>query len=118
MPGRKLALLGDMLELGDLAESSHDEVGRRAAGVTDVLFTVGDLASGIALAAQGCGLTSAEHLDSKEAAARALLAVLRPGDAVLVKGSRALALETVVADVESQLAARDADADAAREAAP
>ena len=104
MPGRKLALLGDMLELGDLAEPSHDEVGRRAAGVADVLFTVGDLASRIARAAQGCGLLAADHVDSKEAAARALLATLQPGDALLVKGSRALALETVVAEVESQLA--------------
>ncbi len=121
MPGRKLALLGDMLELGDLAESSHDEVGRRAAAVTDVLFTVGDLASRIAEAAEDCGLASIEHVDSKSAAARALLAVLQPGDALLVKGSRALALETVVADVESQLAARASSiprADAAGEAAP
>ena len=118
MPGRRLALLGDMLELGDLAASSHDAVGRRAAGVADVLFTVGDLASRIAQAAQGCGLQAAEHLDSKEAAARALLATLRPGDALLVKGSRALALETVVAGVESQLASRARDIDAPEEAAP
>ncbi len=118
MPGRKLALLGDMLELGDLAEPSHDEVGRRAAGVADVLFTVGDLASRIARAAQGCGLQAAEHVDSKEAAARALLATLRPGDALLVKGSRALALETVVAEVESQLASRAANDDAPEGATP
>ena len=121
MPGRKLALLGDMLELGDLAEPSHDEVGRRAAGVTDVLFTVGDLASRIARAARGCGLASVEHVDSKETASRALLATLQPGDALLVKGSRALALETVVADVESHLAARSSSAsraDAAGEATP
>ena len=118
MPGRKLALLGDMLELGDLAESSHDAVGRRAAGVADVLFTVGDLASRIAQAAQGCGLQAAEHVDSKEAAARALIATLRPGDALLVKGSRALALETVVAAVESQLASRARDADAPGEPVP
>ena len=113
MPGRKLALLGDMLELGDLAESSHDEVGRRAARVADVLFTVGDLASRISDAARGCGLAAAEHVESKDAAAEALLATLRPGDALLVKGSRALALETVVAEVESQLDQRARGADAA-----
>ena len=118
MPGRKLALLGDMLELGDLAEPSHDEVGRRAAGVADVLFTVGDLAARIARAAQGCGLQGAEHVDSKEAAARALLATLQPGDTLLVKGSRALALETVVAEVESQLASQAANDDAPEGATP
>ena len=104
MPGRKLALLGDMLELGELAESSHDEVGRRAGQVVDALFTVGDLASRIAGAARGCGHGAVEHLATREAAASALIATLRPGDALLVKGSRALALETVVAEVESQLA--------------
>ena len=104
MPGRKLALLGDMLELGELAESSHDEVGRRAGQVVDALFTVGDLASRIAGAARGCGHGAVEHLATRAAAASALIATLRPGDALLVKGSRALALETVVAEVESQLA--------------
>jgi UDP-N-acetylmuramoyl-tripeptide--D-alanyl-D-alanine ligase len=118
MPGRKLALLGDMLELGDLAEPSHDEVGRRAACVADVLFTVGDLAARIAVAAQRCGLPAAKHVDSKEAAARALLAALQPGDALLVKGSRALALETVVDDVESQLASRAANDEAPEGATP
>lgn len=112
MPGRKLALLGDMLELGDLADPSHDEVGRRAAGVVDVLFTVGDLASRISDAARGCGLRDAEHIESKDAAAEVLLATLRPGDALLVKGSRALALETVVAEVESQLEDRAHGGDA------
>ena len=113
MPGRKLALLGDMLELGDLAESSHDEVGRHAAGVVDALFTVGDLASRISDAAHGCGLGAVEHIQSKDAAAAALVATLRPGDALLVKGSRALALETVVAELESQLEERTRGVDAA-----
>ena len=113
MPGRKLALLGDMLELGDLADPSHDEVGRHAAGVADVLFTVGDLAPRISHAARSCGLRDAEHVTSKEEAARVLLATLRPGDALLVKGSRALALETVVAKVESQLDERTGGAQAA-----
>ena len=112
MPGRKLALLGDMLELGDLAEPSHDGVGRRAAGVVDVLFTVGDLASRISDAARGCGLAAAEHIQSKDAAAEVLVTELRPGDALLVKGSRALALETVVTEVESQLGGRATGADA------
>ena len=104
LPGRKLALLGDMLELGGLAGPSHAAVGRRAAEVVDTLFTVGDLARSIAVAASDAGLDSARHLASKDEAARTLREALRPGDALLVKGSRALALETVVAHLESELA--------------
>jgi UDP-N-acetylmuramoyl-tripeptide--D-alanyl-D-alanine ligase len=102
LPGRRLALLGDMLELGELSEPSHAEVGRRAAEVVDALFTVGELAYGIAEAAAGAGHGAVEHLEGKDGAAGALLAALRPGDALLVKGSRALALETVVAELEAR----------------
>ena len=104
LPGRRLALLGDMLELGELAGPLHAAVGRRAAEVVDALFTVGDLARGIAAAASDAGLDSARHLASKDEAARALLTALRPDDSLLVKGSRALALETVVARLEAELA--------------
>ena len=106
MPGRRLALLGDMLELGELSDASHAEVGRRAARAADALFTVGALASRIAAAARCGGLAGAAHLGAKEDAAAALLGALRPGDALLVKGSRALALETVVGEIEAGLAAR------------
>ena len=104
LPGRRLALLGDMLELGDLAGTSHAAVGRRAAEVVDALFTVGDLARGIADAAADAGLEAVAQLPTKDAAAGALLGALRPGDALLVKGSRALALETVVERLEAGLA--------------
>ena len=110
LPGRRLALLGDMLELGELAGPAHAEVGRRAAEVVDALFTVGDLASGIAEAAADAGLEAVAQLASKDDAARALLGALRPGDALLVKGSRALALETVVARLEAGLACAGGEA--------
>ena len=103
LPGRRLALLGDMLELGDLAGPSHAEVGRRATEVVDALFTVGDLARGIAEAASDAGLEAVAHLPSKDAALGALLGALQPGDVLLVKGSRALALETVVERLEAGL---------------
>ena len=104
MSGRRIALLGDMLELGDLAEPSHEQVGRHAARRADALFTVGDLAATIARGAREAGLGEVRTLDSKAEAAEALRALLRPGDALLVKGSRALALETVVAELEALLA--------------
>lgn len=99
-PGRHLALLGDMLELGDVSEAEHARVGRHAAQRCDALFTVGDLAAGITAAAREAGL-DATHCPSKDAAVEALRAALRPGDVLLVKASRALALETVVRALES-----------------
>jgi UDP-N-acetylmuramoyl-tripeptide--D-alanyl-D-alanine ligase len=99
MPGRRLALLGDMLELGELSERLHREVGTRAAEVVDVLYTTGELARGIADAARASGLADVEHFGTKDAAVEALSKRLRGGDALLVKGSRALALETVVAAI-------------------
>ena len=107
LPGRRLALLGDMRELGERSHESHAQVGRRAAGVLDALFTVGELAKGIAEAAQLANLRAVEHIRSKDAAAAALLATLAPGDALLVKGSRALALETVVATLDRSLGERE-----------
>ena len=99
-PGRHLALLGDMLELGEVSEAEHARVGRHAALRCDALFTVGDLAAGITDAAREAGL-AATHCPSKDAAVEALRAALRPGDVLLVKASRALALETVVRALES-----------------
>ena len=94
--GRRIALLGDMLELGAMAAEEHARVGARAAEVLDALFTVGDLSHGIADAARAHGLARATHCHTKDDAIAALRATLRPGDVLLVKASRALALETVV----------------------
>lgn len=92
-PGRRVALLGDMRELGPLSAELHAQVGRYAAGIAEVLLTVGEEAQAIAEAAHAAGLAAVTHHAAREAAIAALLATVRPGDAVLVKGSRALALE-------------------------
>ncbi len=96
MPGQRLALLGDMLELGSAEEESHRQVGKRAAQVCHALFLTGERAPLIAEGAQAAGLTSVTRFPSKEEAAAALLTRLGPNDYLLVKASRALALETVV----------------------
>ena len=95
-PGRRIALLGDMLELGDLAPSEHARVGRYAAGIVDALYTVGELGRLLSDAARVDGLANTTHCTTKDAAIDALRATLRPGDVLLVKASRGLALETVV----------------------
>lgn len=97
--GRKIAVLGDMLELGEHALSAHLEVGRAAKenGV-DVLVAVGQLAKLISRGARDAGLpveSVSEYEDSWQAA-RELPAKLRERDVVLVKGSRAMKMERVV----------------------
>ena len=97
MQGRHLALLGDMLELGELSLAEHERVGRRAAEVLDTLVTIGDEARALGEAATAAGLAGVTHAPSREAALATLRAHLRAGDVVLVKGSHALGLEAVVA---------------------
>ncbi len=97
--GRSVAVLGDMRELGDMTDDGHKMVGRRAAGVVDRLVTVGELGRSIADEAMVAGLGH-ENLDvmSNAEDAIALLSVeLQPDDMVLVKGSRAVGMERIVA---------------------
>lgn len=101
VPGRHVALLGDMRELGAAASEEHRVLGERAAAVLDVLFTIGELAAEAGARARSAGLAETRHVEDTEAAVRALCGALQPGDVVLVKGSRALGLEGVVAQLEA-----------------
>jgi len=100
--GRAVAVLGDMLELGDLSEAAHRELGELIARVgLDYLFACGRWAEVTVKAARsgGLGAERARHFaggTAKEDAARAALEVLRPGDTVLVKASRGMRFEDVV----------------------
>ena len=98
VPGRRrVAVLGDMLELGASGRALHRERGRALAGRVDAVLGVGPLAREIVEGAREAGLTALEHFATAAEAAAALPALVRPGDAVLVKGSRGVKLETVVA---------------------
>ena len=93
---RRFALLGDMLELGDLSREAHEEVGREAAeSGLDTLITYGEQAKRIAVVAAAKGLTTL-HANTYREAADALLKLMQPGDALLVKASRGMALEKVL----------------------
>ena len=93
-PGRRVAVLGEMLELGPTAAALHREVGRRAAAAADLLVAVGGPpAAELANAAVG---TEAHHVPDVAAALELLRPRLRPGDVVLVKGSRGIHLDAVV----------------------
>ena len=99
LPGRHVALLGDMLELGTFEEEGHCLVGERAAQTTDILYTVGERGRIIGEAAQAAGHQDVRFLASKEAAAAAIRETLSEGAHLLVKASRAMALETVIEEL-------------------
>ena len=88
-----------MLELGDYAPKAHEDVGRASVenGV-QLLVTVGKLAAGIADGARAAGLPgkSIKSYANSNIAAGKIKAHLRKGDAILVKGSRALKMEEIV----------------------
>lgn len=94
---RKVAVLGEMLELGDAGERLHEEVGRSLAGLVDVVLAVGPGAAAIARGAGAAGLPS-ERAD-RDRAVDWLVQHLAPGDAVLFKASRGAALEEIVSRV-------------------
>lgn len=96
---RRLAVLGDMLELGAYEEEGHRVVGRRAATAADALLTIGPRARLIAEEAARAGLAAGaiRALERKDELTDWLARELRAGDLVLVKGSRGLALEEVIA---------------------
>lgn len=95
--GRCIAVLGSMFELGAAAEDGHRQVGSEAARLADAVLTVGDLAADIAAAAGRKGT----HFPDKQGLAAALTALLQPGDTVLVKGSRGMAMEEIVNALET-----------------
>jgi UDP-N-acetylmuramoyl-tripeptide--D-alanyl-D-alanine ligase len=91
---RKLAVLGDMAELGPGASSYHREVGAAAARAgVDALVAVGPLARGYVEGARGIPVT--RWASTVEQGLACVRDVLAPGDAVLVKGSRSMGLETI-----------------------
>ena len=93
---RRFALLGDMLELGEMSREAHEELGRLAAD-SDLycLITYGECAKRTAVVAAAKGLKTL-HAATYREAADALLSRMAPGDALLVKASRGMALEKVL----------------------
>ncbi len=98
VPGRHVAILGEMLELGDAHAASHRAVGEAAGAAVAELVVVGDGAGGIADGAVAAGLAASHvhRVSDRAAAIEILRSVLRPGDVVLVKASRGAALEAIV----------------------
>lgn len=99
--GKRIAVLGDMRELGPSAPAEHEAIGKEAARLgIDYLLTFGELARRISGAAAG---TCALHYDQKNILAEYLAELAAPGDAVLIKGSRSMKLEDVATFLEERL---------------
>jgi UDP-N-acetylmuramoyl-tripeptide--D-alanyl-D-alanine ligase len=96
MPGRRLALLGDMRELGELEFSAHQQVGEAAARCCNVLHVAGELGKIIGDSARTSGLEHVYWHEDKDEAVEHLSRELREGDYLLVKASRAMEFDVAV----------------------
>jgi UDP-N-acetylmuramoyl-tripeptide--D-alanyl-D-alanine ligase len=102
LQGRRVAVLGDMNELGAHSEAAHAEAGRRAAELgIGQLFAVGRMAAVTAKAARDAGLNRVIEFADVEAAMKAVKQFLKTGDVVLLKASRALRLERIAETLKS-----------------
>jgi UDP-N-acetylmuramoyl-tripeptide--D-alanyl-D-alanine ligase len=108
LPGRRVAVLGEMLELGDGHESGHRAVGEAAGGIAELLVVVGADARGIADGAVESGLDPARihHVPDVDEALDVLFPRLRDGDVVLVKASRGIELDRLVDGLRLELGER------------
>lgn len=102
--GRRIAVLGDMLELGSQTIEAHRAIGEQAAAICDLLMTVGVRAKFIAEAAAEHGLSRDKmlHYDEAREAGAALEHLLAPGDLILVKGSQSMRMEQVVEEIMAE----------------
>jgi UDP-N-acetylmuramoyl-tripeptide--D-alanyl-D-alanine ligase len=97
--GKKIAVLGDMLELGALSESEHALLGEFISQLElDVLFVHGEAMKATLDAAK---VQTKQHFESKAQLAESLKELLQPGDAVLFKGSRAMKMEEVIEMIQA-----------------
>ena len=95
--GRKIAVLGDMLELGNISEKVHREAGEEVVkNKFDILVTLGKLGKFIAEGAKDSGLEKIFSADTHEEAADYLNKILQKGDTVLFKGSRGMQMEKII----------------------
>ncbi len=104
LDGRKIAVLGDMLELGDYEREGHEKVGFRVLDVADVLITVGTRGRIIGETALRWGMSAdCVHIVEENGEVIALLKRMVTGDdVVLVKGSRAMAMEEIVSALSAE----------------
>lgn len=99
--GRKIAVLGDMLELGKHSADEHRKVGEKVANIADLIVTVGIRAKFIAEGAKATGFREKDiyEFDDAREAGRFLVDIIKEGDLILVKGSQSIRAERVVEEI-------------------
>jgi UDP-N-acetylmuramoyl-tripeptide--D-alanyl-D-alanine ligase len=108
--GKRIAVLGEMRELGDESERSHCEVGETAAVLgVDHVIAIGNVAAAISNAAERAGLGNSRAVNSTTEAAEILVKIAEPGDLVLIKGSRAARTERVMEEFGNRRSAPSAN---------
>ncbi len=96
-PGRKIAVLGDMLELGDISEKVHRQVGiQLVKNNFDVLITIGELGNFIAAGAKSAGLKNIFTTTTHAEAADKIKSIVQAGDTILFKASHGMHLEKII----------------------
>ncbi|MBI2591484.1 MAG: UDP-N-acetylmuramoyl-tripeptide--D-alanyl-D-alanine ligase, partial [Candidatus Brennerbacteria bacterium] len=100
---RKIAVLGDMLEIGKYSIEAHETIGDLAAGIADILITVGPRAKFIAESAKVAGLSEEKIFifDKVELAGKKLQDLIKKGDLMLIKASRAMQLDKIVEELKA-----------------
>ena len=95
--GRKIAVLGDMLELGEISEKVHRDVGAEVAKNNfDILITIGELGKFIAAGAEDAGLKNIFTTSTHEESAKKILSVMQKGDTILFKASHGMHMEKII----------------------
>lgn len=100
---RGIAVLGDMLELGENSDTAHAEVGRLAASCVDRLYIMGEMAEAVALGAISEGLSPGAVITAKshKEILKDLLSTMIDGDCILIKGSRGMRMEVVAEGIRN-----------------
>jgi len=98
---RKIVVLGDMLEIGKYTVEAHQSIGEDASKVADIIFTVGLRAKFISDEARSRRFAAKNilHFNESQEAGLPLQKMIRPGDLILIKGSRAMKMEKIVEEI-------------------
>ncbi len=102
LDGRRIAVLGDMLELGQYERQGHEMVGIRASEIAEMLITVGPRSHIIAESARTAGMPPERivEVEDTQTATEALTKILGPDDVVLIKGSRGMRMDAIAPALE------------------
>lgn len=110
--GRRILVSGDMLELGDLSQEAHEDIGVAATdGRIDHVLAAGEFAAAVASGARQAGFdpNAVSAFESIDPLGERLSSLIQPGDVVLVKGSRSMRMERVVEQLVRLAASRELD---------